>query len=205
MSWAKSWSIVVCRATSAKVGHPYDKAAGRGILRRRLCSGSTPRAGCRPAVSGVFLHGGSVFGAELDGPDVVAVRVLDDGGQEHAVEYELVHRVLPAVSWALSFTRIDSGGARTHRLGPSRPTDEARHGRSCETGGCAEKLHSASATRSGHRSAFAFPHGNHRDYAAALATNQREEHRMGEGTGPEEATLIEVVEGVHAWVQPDGG
>lgn len=27
---------------------------------------------------------------------------------------------------------------------------------------------------------------------------------MGEGTGPERAALIEVVEGVHAWVQPDG-
>ena len=27
---------------------------------------------------------------------------------------------------------------------------------------------------------------------------------MGEGTGPEGAALIEVVEGVHAWVQPDG-
>src|SRR5699024_7777090 len=96
-------------------------------------------------------------GAELDGPDVVAVRVLDDGGQEHAVEYELVHRVLPAVSWALSFTRIDSGGARTHRLAPSRPTDGARHGRSFEIGGCVGKPSNASATRSDHRSASAFP------------------------------------------------
>src|SRR5699024_12323244 len=96
-------------------------------------------------------------GAELDGPDVVAVRVLDDGGQEHAVEYELVHRVLPAVSWALSFTRIDSGGARTHRLAPSRPTDGARHGRSFEIGGCVGKPSNASATRSDHRTASAFP------------------------------------------------
>src|SRR5690625_1384603 len=176
MSRAKSWSIIVCRATNAKVVHPYDRTAGCvGLFAEDSVRGRCPVWGVDPLFQESFSMATRCSGLSW-----------------------MVWTWLPSGSWTVARSMLSSTGLfiAPHRWGEARPV--------LRNQGLRRKTEQRQCDKVRPQVRFRLPPTVITVATLLLWWRTNARSMAGGRYRPGGSHVDRGRRGVHAWVQPDG-